>query len=91
MNAENIKRAIDAGVAFRRRLPRGRDLVWIPDQEFAVVLLTPPNRPPLFDFTKCRRLSRGKARKCVALMTDAPLSLKQFYLNLINERQGGEE
>lgn len=88
MNTNNLKMAIGNGAARIRRLAHGYVLISVPDMEFAALLMNPAGQQPLFDFTKCRRMSRGAAHRVVDSMDDASTELKHAYHQLIDERRG---
>lgn len=92
MNPNLLKGAVENGAARIRHLVGGYTIISIPDAETAVLVMNPPNRPPIFDFSKCKRMSRGAAHRVVNSMDDAGQGLKALYHSLIDaKRQGGEE
>ena len=92
MNPNLLKGAVENGAARIRHLVGGYTIISIPDRGAAVIVMNPPNRPPIFDFSKCKRMSRGAAHRVVNSMGDAGQGLKVLYHSLIDaKRQGGEE
>ena len=87
MNTNSLKMAIGNGAARIRRLAHGYVLISVPDMEFAALLMNPAGQQPLFDFTRCKRMSRGAAHRVVDSM-DASTELKHAYHQLIDERRG---
>lgn len=90
MKANQLKGAVENGAARIRHLAAGYTLVSIPDAELAAVLVNPAGRP-IFDFSKCKRMSRGAAHRVVNTMADAGQELKAFYHGLIDQKRQGVE
>lgn len=86
MKANQLKGAVENGAARIRHLEGGYTLISIPDAELAVVLMNPAGRP-IFDFSKCKRMSRGAAHRVVDTMSDAGQELKAYYHNLIDQKR----
>jgi len=85
MSKHRTSRTVEKSVAHVRQLANGFTIISIPDMETTMLVMNPPDRP-LFDFSKCRRMSRGEAHRVVRSMSDATEAQKAAYHAMIDEK-----
>jgi len=82
-----LRGAMLKGRARIRHLAGGALFINLPDRDTTIIALNVGN---MFNTSKCKRLSRGCARRLVSRMTDASPALKALYIEMVNAGREGE-